>query len=799
MNEAIAYQQQALESYSAIQDFSNIAETKNRMGKLFLETQSYDKALIYSSEALQQFRSFQDSCEMSESYLIMGKAYVGLNRVDSAQYFLNASFPLAAQCRRTAVSATGYTSLGRIYLQQGKEFSAITAFEKGLDFAKLAQDREVIKDAAEELYPLYQKRGEYKKAFETLSIYQSTKDSLFNQKNTRTLVQKEMELAFAKQKQEETFAQQQKDAAQQRVVERQRWINYGAILTSLFLIGLAFSFYRNVQNKKKANDLLNQQNKEIALQKAELEQLDETKSRLFANISHELRTPLTLISSPIQHMLRRESDQLSAQHIGQLKVVERNAQQLKGLVNDILDLSKLESNKLELQEAEVALIPFLRRTANNFDSLTQHLGIHYQMTSGIPKDIHVLLDQEKVEKILNNLLSNAIKHTPSRGSVEFSAEQEGDKLRLQVKDTGRGIAEADLPHIFDRFFQSKNSHASLQGGTGIGLALAKELSQLMDGTLSVESKLGAGSTFSLILPFREVEVTPVSGEFLDEVEVPAEESDLVPLQNGAEKGAKPHKVLIVEDHPDMQRFIQQLLDYQYETFVANHGKEALEILEKESIDLVVSDVMMPEMDGYTLLQELKNHPSYSAIPMVMLTALNDEDHRLQALTIGVDDYLGKPFSPEELTARVHNLLQRHEVRQMVAKEIQEEEKQRERVGTATDKQNPDQDVTQTDTDWLQQVEDIIRKELENPEFNIASLADQFFLSQRQFQRKMKKMTGLTPKKFQQEVALQEARKLLENRTYSSVKAIAYTVGMSNVWRFSQQFQDRFGKRPSEYL
>jgi DNA-binding response OmpR family regulator len=249
----------------------------------------------------------------------------------------------------------------------------------------------------------------------------------------------------------------------------------------------------------------------------------------------------------------------------------------------------------------------------------------------------------------------------------------------------------------------------------------------------------------------------------------------------------------------MQRFIQQLLSHKYHTFVANHGKQALEILGKESIDLVVSDVMMPEMDGYTLLKHLKEHNSYTNIPVVMLTALNNEDSKLQALTIGVDDYLSKPFSPEELMARVHNLLERYAVRQMVVKEIQEEAKELQTEGVVSEGLSSEQEIKQKDIEWLKEVENSMRKELENAEFNIGSLADTFFLSQRQFQRKMKKVTGLTPKKFQQEVALQEGRKLLENKTYSTVKAIAYSVGMSNVWRFSQLYETRFGKSPSDYF
>lgn len=794
-DEAITYEQKALINYNSLQDSSRVAKTKNNISELLINTKKYTQALSYSKEALKQFQSFQDSCSISESYLTIGKAYFGLKQLDSAKYYLNNVVPLASMCNKSEITASAYITLGQIYKFQNQENTALIAFEKAVSYAKVSQDRQIIKEATESLYPLYQQKGQYKKAFETLNLYQANKDSLFNQENTRSVIQKEVAYDFEKKQQEESFLQKQKEIEQNQVYERQRWIIYIATLGCFALVGTAFSFYRNSQNKKKANELLIHQNLEISKQKKELEKLHESKSRLYANISHELRTPLTLISSPIQYMLANEKNQFNENQVKQLKMVERNVTQLKGLVNDILDLSKLESNKLELQEEELAIVPFLQKVASNFHSLAQHLGITYEMNLDIPNDTFALLDREKVEKIINNLLSNAIKHTSAGGLVKFSASIKKNTLHFQVIDTGYGIPEEDVPYIFDRFFQSKNSQDTLQGGTGIGLALAKELTQLMNGQLTVHSELKKGSTFSLMLAYKEVTAPKIDATVFEEDEV----SNFIDIQNETLKTTHKHTILIVEDHPDMQRFIHQLLANQYQTFVANNGKQALEILAKEAIDLVVSDVMMPEMNGYELLQELKNHDSYFKIPVVMLTALKNEDSKLKALTIGVDDYVSKPFSPEELMARVANLLQRYEVRQTVAKEIAEEAKELQIEAVASEALDSEQDIKQKDLEWLKKVESSIRSELENAEFNIGSLAETFFLSQRQFQRKMKQITGLTPKKFQQEVALQESRKLLENKTFATVKAIAYSMGMSNVWRFSQLYEQRFGKNPSDYF
>ncbi|AXG70752.1 sensor histidine kinase TodS [Kordia sp. SMS9] len=789
--QAINYHEQALENYGVLKDSSNVAKTKNDISELFIKTNQYQKALSYSTKALQQFQSFQDSCQIRESQLIIGKAYLGLQKLDSATNYLNKVLPKSSICNLPELITEAYIALGQVYISQNQESTAVTNFEKALTSANATNDRQGIKEATKYLYPIYQRKGNYQKAFETLELYQASKDSLFDADNTRTLIQKELEYEYEKQKQEEVFLQQQNELKQQQVVERQRWIIYIVILMSLALIAIVFSLYRNSANKKKANELLNQQNLEIAKQKAALEELDVSKSRLYANISHELRTPLTLISSPIQYMLSNEKNQFDANQIQQLELVKRNTKQLKGLVDDILALSKLESNKLELYEETLDINAFVSRSVSNYHSLAKHLGITYEFKSEIPEETYVLLDREKVEKIINNLISNAMKHTPSSGYVTFLAAVDNDILHIQVTDSGFGIPEEDLPHIFDRFFQSKNADNTLQGGTGIGLALVKELVQLMNGKITVSSEVGKGSIFSLYLPFKEIgssKVEETAAFFAEEVE------DLPDTNEHFTKNTQQYNLLIVEDHPDMQRFIQQLLNPKYNVYTANNGKQALEVLKKTTIDLIVSDVMMPEMDGQALLKALKNHESYYAIPVIMLTALSNDDSKLEALMLGVDDYLSKPFSPEELMARVHNLLERYTVRQMVAKEIEaaiQSETSEHQFETTT--------VKQTDAEWLKEVEKSIQKELENIDFNIGSLADQFFLSSRQFQRKIKKITGLTPKKFQQEVALQEARKLLENQTYKNVKAIAFTIGMSNVWRFSQLYEHRFGKKPSEYF
>lgn len=531
-----------------------------------------------------------------------------------------------------------------------------------------------------------------------------------------------------------------------------------------------------------------------------MRELEELRTRFFINTSHELRTPLTLISSPVQQLLQLNNE-LPDPIKQELQLVERNTNKLKDLVNDIMDLSKLDSGKLELFREDILIKPFLNRVFNNFDSICQHLGIENNLNIDIAEDITLTLDAGKVERIINNLLSNAIKHTSSGGTVSLHAFADDELLTIKVIDTGKGIPEEDQTKIFGRYFQSKQSHSNLQGGTGIGLAIVNELSNFLNGSIDVKSSLGEGSSFTLSLPVQFVNKNSNKNEAEETVIIEeALKNEIKYLQISPEKGfEKKHTILIVEDNLDMQLFLERLLKKRYYTLRSNHGKEAIEKLNEEKVDLILSDLMMPEMDGYSLLQHVKSHNEFKKLPFIMLTALDSDDHRIKALTLGIDDYLAKPFLPQELMARTHNLIKRYEERLSVLLGIQKENNKKKNVFETEALEGDNNSLPDSEINWVKNVESIMRKELENPDFNLADLASQLFLSERQFQRRMKQLTGMTPKKFQTEVALQYARELLERKAYGTVKAIAFSAGMSNVWRFSQLFEARFGKKPSQYI
>ena len=517
----------------------------------------------------------------------------------------------------------------------------------------------------------------------------------------------------------------------------------------------------------------------IRRQAKELRTLDEMKSRFFANVTHELRTPLTLILGPIDRLLHSRADESTAKEY--LRNIQRNALRLLNLVEELLDLSKMESSVLQLEESPTALKPFLGRLLANFEPYAQHRRIHLSFDYQCPEDLTILLDLRKWEKIINNLLGNAFKYTSGGGNIRLSIMPVGEKLRLQVADDGQGIHPDDLPNIFNRFYQSSIYHHSLQGGTGIGLSLCREYARQFGGELSVESTLGEGSTFSLLFPMKiahEQQATTSPEPF-------APTLPTIPSALFAET-VKRYKLLIVEDDLDMLDYLRSILGEEFTLFTADHGQRALELLAKQPVDLILSDLMMPTMDGLQLLAIVKER--FQDIPFILLTARVEAEDRLQALRLGVDDYLTKPFVEEELSTRLRNLLSRYEVRRSVRTE-------------ASQLTNPiaETDITPAyDQKWLQEVEQIVNDQLSNVHFSVQVLAERLNITERTLQNKLKAYTGMTPSQYLTELRLLKARKLLEDRTFETITEVCYAVGLKTPWYFSRLMKERFGKHPSDF-
>ena len=535
--------------------------------------------------------------------------------------------------------------------------------------------------------------------------------------------------------------------------------------------------------KNKLEEEVQARTETISAQAEELKKMDEIKSRFFANVSHELRTPLTLILGPVAGIL--DNNKLSQEMREDLQRIERNGRSMSNLVEEILDLSKLEANKLQVSEMPTGVKEYFGVVFGNFLSQARYREMDYEFRYEGNEQLNVLLDQRIVDRIVNNLLSNAFKFTPNEGRVSLEVQEGEHQITIKVGDSGAGISQEDLPHIFDRYFQTKDTNKPIEGGTGIGLAMSKELTQLLKGQLSVESTTQSGTVFKLVIPKKEVQPN-----LLPNAQQP------VSVQNEPDEPLKPVdlgkcQLLIVEDNYDMQRYLKQVLKDFEGIALANNGKVGLEKLKNDALpDIIISDMMMPEMDGLEFLKRVRQQTATRNIPLLMLTARSAEEDNMEAFWLGVDDYLLKPFSVEELKARLKNLLRNAEYR----KEAQAKE-----ASSTTETPTASDDFHEKDKALLKDIEQLTRESVHRYDFNIGNVAQELGMSERQLQRKLKAITGYSPQVFVKEVRLQMARQYLETRNFRQVKDVSQAVGFSSSPYFSKLYKERFGKLPGAYF
>lgn len=562
--------------------------------------------------------------------------------------------------------------------------------------------------------------------------------------------------------------------------------------------------------QQKIKQLEIEQNKELLeVETQRLKALDELKSTFFASVSHELRTPLTLMLAPIESTLRE--NKLSERAHTNLLLAKRSGQRLHKMINEILDLTKLEAGKLTIQRKPTFWYPFLKTIHASFESLVDQKDLLLLFDFQGNKNLQVLLDQRKVEVILLNLLSNAFKFTPKKGTIKIVAKEEKEHLEIKVTDTGRGIPAIDIPQIFNRFYQVKSD--AVEGGTGIGLALSKEFIELLGGSIEVSSQLHKGTIFTIRIPKLEI-VSKMTNQALPTTQTTLladKKIDYLALSNQPAVNQQiTTTILLVEDNRDLSLFMKSILINHYNVITAENGKTAWELLTNPKLithnsqlitqkpALIISDIMMPEMDGYQLLNKLKNDDRLRATPVIMLTALAELKDKLKALRIGVDDYMTKPFEEEELIARIDNLLRNSLIRQTF---YQQEIALLDANDTAISESAKEVTITysQEDTEWLKNMEMQTKTQIPQFEFNVERLANLLLMSRRKLERKLKSLTGLTPAQYIQEIRYNEARYLLETQSIKSVKMLIAQIGVKDATNFRRNFKKRFGRSPSSYF
>ena len=545
---------------------------------------------------------------------------------------------------------------------------------------------------------------------------------------------------------------------------------------SLLMIGfIALSIYAFYINRK-----MRQANRKLISLNAEMKEVTAQKLQFFTNVSHEVRTPLTLILAPLDRLIvsLRESPYAS-----DLRLIQKNANRLLRVINQILDFRKVEGKQEKLAVREIDLVPFVGEIKSYFDSMASVRVISYTFTSSI-KQCTLWIDPDLLERVFFNLLSNAFKFTPEGGSVRIELTEEGDRVFIQVIDTGSGIQPANLPHLFDRFYTEDRSM-----GTGIGLHLVKEYIHMHGGEIRVESEPGQRTTFTVCLRkgkahFEDSDLMETS------VSHQAYEASRLDDSETKEILSKtyPYTILITEDDDEVRCFLERELSLHFKIRTAANGKDALRVLEEEEISLVVSDVMMPEMNGFELCRTIKSQLPFSHIPVILLTALTDEHQRIFGITGGADDYIQKPFHTDYVKIKIIHLLQE---RQKLRERLLEKLRDNKLLLSEPEK------VESIDDTFLRKFAEQIEAVYADPEYNVEKLSETLGLSRGHLHRKIKELTGTAPVEFLRTYRLNKATQLLRQNAYT-VSEVAYRTGFSSPAYFSKCFKAVYGVTPTEY-
>ena len=523
------------------------------------------------------------------------------------------------------------------------------------------------------------------------------------------------------------------------------------------------------------------------------EELIELKTRFFTNITHELKTPLTLISSPVDELLTKELDPSTKKR---LSLVKRNTDRLKNLVNQILDIRKIEAGGEKLSIQKYDIVKFCNQIKSQFTEEAIKRNIFLQFSTE-PESLIIWFDLEKVEKILINMLSNAFKFTPDKGTIRvnigFNPEQiEGDYVFITVSDTGKGISKEDQTHLFDRFNSLSSPNFTNQKGTGIGLSIINEYAVMHGGSVSIDSLPDMGSKFTFSLPIKKSMLTNyeisdrLRDDLLEEIEqadeLNDEENDSLLEEQDSDKTLK---VLIVEDDPDMREFLRDGLNADYMIYEAEDGKEGLKKTIKIRPDIIISDLMMPIVDGLEFCAKIKADVRTSHIPFILLTAKGDLDSKLSGIETGADDYIRKPFNLEHLATRVKTLIkQREELRRIYQQQM---------------KLEPSKiTVNSVDERFLDELLNKIESEIDNSELSVKILSEMMGVNPTNLYRKIKALTGQTATEFIRNIRLKRAAQLFKNEKHLNVSEVMYMVGFTHRSYFTRCFKELFGVSPKSY-
>ena len=761
-----AYYKRALDVYQKLNDDYGKNAIYMSLASLEIQNKDFEKAIALLNRSLPYFEQIRDPAILGENQYLLGQSFFSINEYQTALAYFNDAVT-------TLKDIDGSVSLGYTYRGLGDIYAALNDTEQALHYYDLAHEYasrigEIVSimNIKRSQAQLYYKNKNFEKAYEIIEAHRILADSSNRIKSSKVLHEIEAKYQNEKQEQQIELLEAQSQLREQEQ-NTQRNIFLAGTVAALILIAVLYFLFSIKKNAHK-----------------KLKELDTLKSRFFANISHEFRTPLTLISGPIENKLQNGS--LEEKERADFEMINRNSKQLLGLVDQLLDLSKIESGGYQLKIENGNISQLLLSLTASFEYAAVQRDINFQVAVS-PTLADTWYDEAAIEKITVNLLSNAIKYTPEKGFIRFSAEVEAGKLILVCENSGPGIAASDQNKIFDRFYQ-QNGEA---GGAGIGLALVKELTDLLKGKISVNSVPDKSTIFKVILPankeaFPETAIAtpsstrPPTRPFITDHET----IEKLAAFDDAIEDETP-VLLIVEDNKDIVRFIESILEQEYRFLNADNGEIGVELALKHIPDIILSDVMMPVMDGIELCETLKTDERTSHIPIVLLTAKAGEENKLIGFETGADDYITKPFNSEVLKVRLKKLIALRKVLQ-------------DRFSQEVVLKPKDIAITSADQKFLEKVQQILDEKLTDSGFTTDAFSKEIGLSRMQLHRKLKGLTGLSANHFIRTYRIKMAAKIL-GEAGINISEVGYMVGFNDPSYFSKCFKEFYNCTPTEFV
>ncbi len=787
-DQAMNFYTRSLKLQTSANDKRNMANTISNMGMVYAYQGYHEKELEYNNRAYALHKEVGNLNSACRTLMNIGNSHAFRGDFEKALLTFEETLDLATTLGNPDMISKSKLALGQVYLSLNQINKSLSYKKEALEIAQESGNLIPVLEAAGSLSGLYQSQGDYKNALEYFQLYILSRDSLNNSENRRALVRQEYQYNYDKkvladsiefaQKETITNLQLEKNEA---TLSQQRLALIATILGLLLLGALAYFFY---QSKKRQEAEANR-----------VKELDAFKSTFYTNITHEFRTPLTVILGMAKQIEERPQQYLDEG----IKLIKRNGKNLLGQINQILDLSKLETNSLQLNIIQGDVIEFLRYSTEAFQSYANGQNLSLRFFSPVEK-LQMDYDPDTIQNIMSNLISNAMKFTPSGGDVKVLLENDDEQLIIKVQDSGVGISEKDLPHIFDRFYQVENLNGSEVYGTGVGLAYVQELVKVIEGNISVKSEVGKGTTFIVNLPIKRKAAIAENG--ISKVETQTwkpiqKRVDVVgdtkisssKIDSTLNTNENLPNLLIIEDNADVVIYLKSCLSDLYQIEVAYNGKIGIEKALETIPDLIISDVMMPEKDGFEVCDVLKNDEKTSHIPLILLTAKADSSSKIVGLKRGADAYLSKPFDKEELLVRLEMLVERQ--KKMVTYFSQKNQTNG-KLQTIIEVE----EAIQIEDIFIQKVKTIIEENYSDEGFALPQLCQKIGMSRSQLFRKMKALINTSPSDFIRTYRLEKAKALLET-TEMNVSEVSWEVGFKDVSHFSKSFQNAFGHLPSQ--